>query len=151
MKGRKLAVIAALLCCAAGGAPLAHKGASGIAKERMDMMKEMADAMKAIAPMMKGEADYDATAVQAFASGLANHAGHIKESFPQGSDGHPSEASPRIWKEPERFDASADALRGYALQLEKQAGNGEQAAKLLFGKIAGACKECHESFRVEKQ
>lgn len=151
MRKKWLAGIAVLLCCAVGGAALAHQGAMGIVKQRMDMMKEMADAMKTIAPIMKGEAAYDASAVQDFASGIAEHAGHIGMMFPKGSDGHPSEASPRIWQEWERFHASAQELGDYAAQLEAKAKDGDKTAKLLFGKIAGTCMGCHESFREEKK
>lgn len=151
MKGYKnFALAAVLACAAASGAALAHKGATGIVKERMHMMESMADAMKAIAPMMKGEAVYDPSVAEEFASELARRAVQIKAAFPEGSAGHPSEASLRIWQEPERFEASAEELRAYARELEEKAATGADTARLLFGRIAGTCKDCHQSFREER-
>ena len=42
----------------------AHKGATGVVKERMDQMGEIAKSMKAMGAMFKGATPYDAEAVR---------------------------------------------------------------------------------------
>lgn len=135
----------------AGGVALAHEGASGIVKERMDMMKSMADAMKGLAPMMKGEAAFDGARVRQLASEIDAGAATIKTSFPEGSMGHPSEATARIWSEPAGFEASAQELRDYAAALQGSADEGRDAARAIFNKMAGTCKDCHQDYREKQQ
>ena len=46
---------------AVGLATLAHSGATGVMKERMDTMGEMGDEMKRLTPMMRGQTAYTRT------------------------------------------------------------------------------------------
>ncbi|MEK9722941.1 MAG: hypothetical protein VW405_05580 [Rhodospirillaceae bacterium] len=67
-KGRGI-VFAALVALAAAlpaGAP-AHEGATGVVKERMELMEDLGRALKALAPMVKGQAPFDAARVKAYA------------------------------------------------------------------------------------
>ena len=52
-------VFAALAAFGVAGGVLAHGGATGIVKERMDGMVALQKAVKAITPMMMGNAAYD--------------------------------------------------------------------------------------------
>lgn len=136
---------------AAGGVALAHKGASGVVKQRMELMKGIAAQMKALSPMAKGEAAFDPAQVKKSAAAIAEHAGQIPENFPEGSTGHPSEAKPAIWTEWDKFKANAEALRTSAQALEAGADDGLDATKALFAKLAETCKGCHQDFREEKR
>lgn len=51
---------------------LAHGGASGVVKERMEAM---GDAMKELSAIMRGQRDYDAESVRALASTIESHGG----------------------------------------------------------------------------
>ena len=103
---------------------LAHSGATGVVKERMDAMKSMGDAIKRIKPMMSGEAAYNADVVRQAAQRIATEAGEaMTRKFPEGSTDHPSEALPRTWQEWERFKALADQLEVAANGLDLAAGN----------------------------
>lgn len=118
----------------------AHSGASGVVKERMEMMESMGDAVKTIKPMMTGEATYDADAVRKAARTIAAQAGDdLTSLFPEGTDGAPSEALPTIWTERARFEDLADALEQAALGLERAADNGLHAGQsgMMGGMMGG--------------
>ena len=135
--------------------PLAHKGATGVVKMRMDQMGEIGKATKAIGEMMKGSAPYDADRVAELALRIGEAGGKaITRHFPEGSINGPSEARPEIWQDWQKFeDLSAD-LRETALALSAGAGNprdaGEEAPDALFRDMAATCKSCHQDFRIKK-
>lgn len=92
-------------------AALAHGGATGMVKERMDSMKAMGEAVKATSAMFKGETTYDADAVNAAAKTIKAHSGEaLTKLFPKGSGHEPSEALPKIWTDWEQFEQLAKRL-----------------------------------------
>ncbi|MEM7523177.1 MAG: cytochrome c [Pseudomonadota bacterium] len=168
--------MASAIVLATGVAAFAHKGATGVVKERMGQMGMIAKSMKTIGGMMKGEAAYDAVVVRAEAAMIASHGGEtLTKLFPEGSIKHPSEAIPTIWTEWERFEAIAMDLSRYATALSDGAGyqrgaaggglssggltsSGSGDADLasmspddLFMKVAGTCSACHQDFRQKKE
>jgi cytochrome c556 len=146
-----IAVVLALV----GIAPLvlAHSGAKGIVKERMDMMKGMADAMKGMSAMFKGETRYDPALVLEHANTLAKQARMIPEMTPAGSDDHPSEALPVIWQRWAEYEASATTLAEDSAGLAEIAENGldETKAREQFVKLGKSCGTCHDQFRKPKE
>lgn len=116
----------------------AHSGATGVVAERMDGMKTMQDAVKGIAPMFAGQAEYDAAVVRAAAADIAAQAGHdMTSKFPEGTDGHPSEARPEIWSDWNQFKALADQLERMAEGLGLAAENGLHAGSGMMGGTSG--------------
>lgn len=116
-------VLAAGVTLAAATA-LAHSGATGVVKQRMDAMGAMGNAVKRIAPMFRGETDYDAAAVREAAEIFRAHAGsEMTELFPAGSAGAPSEARETIWSRWDDFERLAKRLETYAGGLALAAGN----------------------------
>ena len=104
---------------------LAHGGATGIVKERMDAMMAMGASVKAVAPMMRREIPYDAEVVKSAAQVFATHSGEaMTKLFPEGSGGGASDATPEVWSEWERFEGLAAQLETYANGLAMAAGNG---------------------------
>lgn len=104
---------------------LAHSGATGVVKERMDAMDAMGHAIKRVAPMFQGELGYDADAVREAAETFRSHAGEaMTRLFPKGSNGKPSEAMDTIWRNWDEFAALAERLGTYAEGLSLAAGNG---------------------------
>ena len=78
---------------------LAHSGATGVVKERMDAMDELGEVMKRLTPMMRGQSDYNPDIVRSAADAMIGHAGaQMTELFPEGSNGKPSEALDVIWR-----------------------------------------------------
>lgn len=124
MNTRIRAVLAAGIVAFAGVAALAHSGATGVVKERMEGMKAMGDATKTIGDMFSGEASYDAAAVRDAAETIRGHAGSaMTELFPEGSNAVPSEAKDDIWKEWETFAVMAHQLEVMAEALGRAAEN----------------------------
>lgn len=68
------------------GAALAHGGATGIVKERMDGMSAMGNAVKVLSEMMRGNVDYDPEVVKENALKIQVHAGEqLSKLFPEGA------------------------------------------------------------------
>jgi cytochrome c556 len=128
---------------------LAHEGATGVVKERMDLMKSQQKDMKLIGEMAKGKTPFDPAKAAAAARDVESTSKKIPDLFPEGSNGHPSDALDAIWKERDKF-------KGNAKDLEMQAGalataiDGSADWKGAFSKVSGACKSCHESFRAKQ-
>ena len=96
-----LAVSAGLLLSVSA---FAHKGATGIVKERMDNFKASQMALKQIFAASKRN---DFEAIIPLANQIKNWAEITPTKFPSGSDGPPSEAAPAIWKDFEGFKSAA--------------------------------------------
>lgn len=149
----RFAMIALVL---GGTAALAHKGATGIVKERMDQMGGIAKAMKAMGAMFKGDVDYDAEQVRLLARDVAASGGtEMSVLFPKDSLQHPSEARPEIWSDWDTFSTRADEMQAAAVALANGAANptdgsaGPKPAD-LFQDLAQTCKSCHQDFRIKK-
>ena len=126
------AALASLLSAAA----LAHGGATGIVKERMDGMGVMKESMKVLTPMMQGKTEYDAEAVRRAAAKIQAHAGDtLTKLFPEGSDGKPSEAKPEIWSDWNGFAGLAAQLETLSAGLAAAAGNGLMMAGAEHGSM----------------
>ena len=90
------------------------------------MMKGQAKQMKLIGDMAKGKKKFDAAKAAAAAHDLGLTTKKIPELFPEGSNGHPSEALDAVWKEWDRFkgdaqdaEAAANALAVGARSLRR--------------------------------
>lgn len=119
-------------------AALAHGGATGIVKERMDAMKAMGDAVKTVTAMFKGDTDYDTDAVKAAARSIKSHSGDaLIKLFPKGSAHKPSEALPKIWSDWDRFKNLAMRLEilsdGLARAAENAPGQGASGGSSMMG------------------
>ncbi len=137
--------VAAALTAISVTTVLAHDGATGIVKERMDRFSVSRDNMKAIYGMLKsGSTD-----------GIAVHAASIKtwaetmqDYFPEGSNPSPSAALDAIWLNPEGFVLAAKANQIAAAMLEDAAMRGDlAAANDAFKTLGKTCSSCHRQFR----
>ena len=152
MRATLIAIPMMLLAAAA----LAHGGATGIVKERMDQMGTVSKAMKTMAKMVKGEIVYDAEMVRKLSSEISNQGGTaLTELFPKHSMDPPTEARMEIWRNWPEFERLAFEMKRTALALSKGAenhgGRGDAGSPFnLFGELAGTCKSCHDDFRIKK-
>lgn len=128
---------------------LAHSGATGVVKERMDAMKEMKDATKALAAMAKGEAPFTAPEAVRQAERVAALSAEIPELFPDGSATGKSEALPEIWSRWSDFTSGAEAAAAKARAVAQAAGEGRGAFAGAVAAMAGTCKDCHDTFKRE--
>lgn len=128
---------------------LAHEEATGVVKERMDLMDSQKDAMKVIGNMVKGKTRFDAAEAAKASAHVEETAGKIPELFPEGSNEHPSEAKPEIWEKWDEFEGDAEALGVAAADLTTALDGGDDGWKAKFKGVVDACKTCHKSFREE--
>ena len=172
--------ISAAALASIGIAALAHSGAMGEVKERMDGMSAMQKQIKALAPIMRGLSDYDADTVRAAADIVTAHSGEaLKALFPEGSNAPPSEALDTIWEDWNEFAALADALAASAEGMKRAADNGigesavagqasgmmassassaavdadrlaEMPVNASFTAMTKICSSCHSKFRAER-
>ncbi len=131
MKSKRNAVVrllAAGLTVATLSTVLAHGGATGIVKERMDAMSQIGKAVKSLAGMFKGEIKYDADTVKAAAGVMRGHSGdNLTRLFPEGSKGGASEAKAEIWQNWTDFQRLANNLQTYSSALAAAADKGNGA------------------------
>ena len=123
----------------------AHKGATGIVKERMDNFKASQMALKQIFAASKRNNFED---IVPLANQIKNWAEIMPTKFPAGTDGPPSEAAPAIWTDFEGFKLAAKENFEAASFLEITALNGDaKATAKAIKQLAGTCKSCHQSYR----
>ena len=147
----KLIWLAILSGAAFATLALAHEGATGVVKERMDLMKRQQKDMKLIGDMAKGKTTFDAAKAAEAARDIGETAKKIHELFPQGSTGGKSEALDTIWKEWDRFIANADDLDSVANELATSLEAAGEEWKAAFQKVTDACKSCHQDFRAKEK
>ena len=122
--------------------------ADDVAAEREEMMEGVLDAAKPVGAMLKGESEFDADTLQASLAVFADASERLGGLVPAGSEG--GEAAPAIWEDPEGFsaaikewsDVTAAAIDANPQSLEQ--------AKPVVGPVFGACKNCHDGYRIDK-
>ncbi|WP_114963515.1 c-type cytochrome [Tritonibacter mobilis] len=142
MKYRIAAIVIAL-----GGTAFAHTGVKNEdVLARMDGMSAIADAVKVIGTMAKGEAEFDAAAIDAALSEIETRAGNIPMRFETEVITEKSEALPVIWEDMNGFADKATALQTLA---RDNIGTVQSAGDLrpLMRDMAGACRACHADYR----
>lgn len=129
-----------------------HQGATGVVKERMDMMDTIGDDMKAIKSMVTKKQPFDADKLAQHAESIRALSVRIGEVFPEGSLGMPSEALPAIWKNWEDFTRMADKLTLEATKLRDIAADGDLGPTMKqFAAVGKTCRSCHTDFRKKKE
>lgn len=134
---------------------LAHSGASGVVKERMEGMKQLAASMKALKAQIDGKPD--PARIETLGRTIGAHAGpRMTMRFPEGSGGGVSEAHERIWEDFAGFEAEARRLEARAARLVALAGAmregeaGRDELRAAFADLARSCKDCHATYRLPK-
>lgn len=120
--------------------------------DRKAAMKKVGGSMGAAVKMLKGQMDYDpAVALEAFTT-MNTVAKGFGELFPVGSEtGGETTANPKIWSDADGFKAALVKFdEDTAAAMEAKPADMD-AFKAAFGKVAGNCKSCHETYRVAKQ
>jgi cytochrome c556 len=118
------------------------------AHERHELMEGVRDAAKPVGAMLKGEKEFDADTLQRSLATFAKASEKLGDLVPEGSEG--GEAAPAIWEDPDGFAAAtqewSDAISA-AVDANPQS---LDAAKPVVGPVFGACKNCHDSYRIEE-
>lgn len=135
---------------------LAHGGATGIVKERMDQMVSISKAAKVLVAMMKREVPYDPVEAGRLAGEIERQSGSaLTGLFPEGSLHKPTEARPEIWTNWAAFAAKAEQMRVAAKTLadvaarDAQRSDPDLPSEALLA-LAETCRDCHRDFRIKK-
>ena len=137
--------IGAFILVSGSSISLAHEGATGIIKERMDRFKQNKEAIRVI----KGNLAKDTIIIAQKVSEIEKWANEMVDFFPEGSNQAPSEALPAIWENFGDFTAKAVANATAAADLKTLAQSGADQSALIKGlKVLGkTCKDCHNDYR----
>lgn len=123
--------------------------ASDAYRARHDAMETVGDGMGTLSAIAKKETAFDAAVVKATATKMAESLKKASAQFPAGSGGGESRAKAEIWAEGSDFEAlmknASTALA--ALQEVKD----EAAFMTSLRAAGGACKSCHDKYRLPKQ
>ena len=140
-----LNVLMSALLCLFAAQSFAHKGATGIVKERMDKFSEARGQMK----QMRGALQANSLdIVVEITSDMRQWAKDMPHAFPAGSDMAPSEALPAIWDDKDGFAQAIAAYDEAIIALQKAALGGDQTNALgKFRALGQACSNCHKTYR----
>ena len=155
------AVVLAVSAVVAGGA-LAHEDmgkvpntpAGKAVAARHQNYKQLGGAFKALTDELKKDTP-DKAVIAASAAKMKALAGQIPSWFPKGSgpeSGAKTDAKPDIWKDPNGFAAAASRLQVETAKLDQFAAAGDlEAVKGQVRATGGACKNCHDKYRVPEK
>ncbi len=139
---------------ATGEAGAADKAAPPVIKERHENFEAIGASFKAV----RGELEKDApdfALIAAKANDINGRAAKIADHFPAGTsteDGFDTEALPAIWQKPEEFKAAAAKLVDESAKLASLAAGADKTAVASQAMaMGGACKGCHDQFRLDDE
>ena len=112
--------------------------------ERKKLMKQNAQHTKAISAMAKGDAPFDAAAVNAAFTQWSTTAAQLPKLFPDNSKTGDTRALPKIWDDRKGFDAQVAAFAKASAARPKDV----DALKAAFPAVAKVCGDCHEGYRA---
>jgi len=151
-RGVRIGAVIAVVAGVGVTAGLAHQGATGIVKQRMEAMKSVAAATKAIATLDWSDVRSAQAKAAKNARIVSGHAADVVKLFPKGSDKAPSEAAPAIWKRPDVFAKLANdmgrAANTIAIWSRKSAS--QKGIARPFAEMTATCKACHAEFRIKR-
>jgi len=133
------------------GTSVAHEGATGIVKERMDAMSHVGGTMKTLSQMASGEIPFDGQKASVATQEVAAHMTRFGAQFPEGSNTHPSEAGPNIWTQNAEFLALTKELEEAAARATDVLAGATDATVIpaILADMGKTCKACHAKFRVK--
>jgi cytochrome c556 len=148
--GAALGVGAVLAAGVALAQTPASPGAQAVA-QRQQNFKQLGRAFKGLMDEMKTPAP-DKAVLAANATKMNDLAKQEASWFPKGSGpeaGVKTGAKPIIWSDPQGFAAAVQRLQGETAKLQQIAASGDVAAlKVQAQATGGACKNCHDKYRV---
>ena len=147
----KLTLISAVgiaLSCSA----LAHEGhehATGVVRERMELMTDMGQRLLAISKRLRANKDLES--ITNDARDIRELASKITSLFPPGSTQFPTAAKPAIWHEWDDFIAKSKSVETETEKLMNTSTRDGDALRAQFRAVAFACDGCHEKYRIPKE
>jgi cytochrome c556 len=120
---------------------------AGPVRDRHELMEGVGKNAKIIGDAMKA-GTFDK--IPAPAGAIAEAAKNVPALFPEGSTHPKSRAKPEIWTDPGGFAADTKRLEETAAALAKAATEQKDVPKAA-NEMFGACKSCHDKFRVPEE
>lgn len=119
---------------------------------RHELMEGVGDAAKPVGAMLRGKSEFDADVVAETLGVWADAGAKFGDLFPEGSEtGGGTEAAPAIWEDREGFEAALAKWReavDAAIAADPQS---LDAARPVVGEVFNACKNCHDSYRIDDE
>ena len=135
-----------IVLAGAWGAGLA---ADNPAHQRHEAMETVQESFKPLRAIAVKEAPFDAAVVKKNATTILEKLKEAHGLFPEGSGGGDSRAKPEIWSDRAGFD---QAMKDAQAAATAMAAVTEEAAFVPAMKsLGGACKGCHDKYRLPKQ
>lgn len=120
--------------------------------ERHELMEAVGDAAKPVGAMLRGDSEFDADVLMKSLKVWKKVGGKFGDLFPEGTEtGGGTEAAPAIWEDREGFDAAlADWRKAVDAAIEASPQSLEDA-RPVAGAVFNACKNCHDSYRIDDE
>lgn len=126
---------------------VAHQGATGIVKIRMDGFKQSQQDFKALIGAAHN-GDYET--VKTLSAALEAWGLSIKDHFPEGSNQHPTEAAETIWTDASGFVVATETYVNSVRKINEAALFEDRAAMMAAIKMTSdSCTSCHNIYRVK--
>jgi|SRR5215204_1449115 len=139
------AVILTMQCLPA----VAHDHATGVVRERMEMMENMAKRMKTIRERIDRKRDLDA--IKTDAEAIASQAPHLVHLFPPGSTQKPTGARSAIWQQWADFERKANGLEAESKKLITASPDDYGGMSAQVRTVSQTCVACHEKYRAKRR
>ena len=143
----KKLVLATVFVAIATGV-LAHEGhdhATGVVRERMELMTDMGHRLVAMSKRLRANAELNRIPDDARA--IHDLAVKIPALFPPGSTQYPTAAKTELWLNPDDFKEKAKSLETEADKLVRTSTADGKALRDQFRTVAFACDGCHDKYR----
>jgi cytochrome c556 len=152
-KMRGTIVVVSIAVCVVAFPASSHEGkghahATGVVKERMELMENIGKRMKTINVRIRDKQKPDAIVDEARA--IARSAAHIAHLFPPGSTQPPTEARATIWQNFPDFERKAKALEDESRKLGDMNVSDVAALGAQIRAVSQTCAACHETYRLKQ-
>ena len=144
------------MLASSAGLSIALAGAWGVARaadnpahQRHEAMETVQESFKPLRAIAVKEAPFDAAVVKKNATTILEKLKEAHGLFPEGSGGGDTRAKAEIWTDRAGFDKAMQDAQAAATAM---AAVTEEAAYMPAMKtLGGACKACHDKYRLPKQ
>ncbi|HEY7230369.1 MAG TPA: cytochrome c [Pseudolabrys sp.] len=126
-----------------------HEHATGVVRERMELMTDMGKRLLAISKRLRANKELDRILPDARA--IKNASDKITSQFPPGSTQSPTAAKPAVWQQWDDFNEKAKKLQTEAEKLATMNPSDGDALRKQFRVVGFACDACHEQYRIPKE
>jgi cytochrome c556 len=124
--------------------------ADGTHDSRIAMMKKVGGAAGTLGAIAKGSKPYDADAVKAALTTIAETAKAFPDQFGPNSDKTDPEVNPKLWDNIDDFKAKAAKLSSDAETALNTLPADQAGVSAALKTLGGDCGACHQAYRITK-